>query len=84
MDQSAVTEVSVEDLLNNLLDLAQPLDPLELPLLDAHGATLAEDVFLGDRKVLSAGNAIRSTHIGQRPLARRPHGYGARPRQASA
>ena len=53
MDQSAVTEVSVEDLLNNLLDLAQPLDPLELPLLDAHGATLAEDVFLGDRKVLS-------------------------------
>jgi len=64
MDQSAVTEVSVEDLLNNLLDLAQPLDPLELPLLDAHGATLAEDVFLGDRKVLSAGNAIRSTHIG--------------------
>jgi molybdopterin biosynthesis enzyme len=64
MDQSAVTEVSVEDLLNELLDLAHPLDPLELPLLDAHGATLAEDVFLGDRKVLSAGNAIRSTHIG--------------------
>ena len=64
MDQSAVTEVSAEDLLNELLDLAHPLDPLELPLLDAHGATLAEDVFLGDRKVLSAGNAIRSTHIG--------------------
>jgi molybdopterin biosynthesis enzyme len=64
MDQSAVTEVSVEDLLNQLLDLAHPLEPLELPLLDAHGATLAEDVFLGDRKVLSAGNAIRSTHIG--------------------
>jgi molybdopterin molybdotransferase len=64
MDQSAVTEVSVEDLLNQLLELAHPLEPLELPLLDAHGATLAEDVFLGDRKVLSAGNAIRSTHIG--------------------
>jgi molybdopterin biosynthesis enzyme len=64
MDQNALADISVEDLLNDLLELAHPLEPLELPLLDAHGATLAEDVFLGERKMLSAGNAIRSTHIG--------------------
>ena len=32
---------SVEELLANLLDIAAPLAPFDMPLLDAHGATLA-------------------------------------------
>jgi molybdopterin biosynthesis enzyme len=35
-----------------------------LPLLDAHGATLAEDVFAGERLVLRANSRIRSTQVG--------------------
>jgi molybdopterin biosynthesis enzyme len=35
-----------------------------MPLLDAHGATLASDVYAGERLVLRAGRRIRSTHIG--------------------
>lgn len=35
-----------------------------MPLLDAHGATLAEDVFAGERLVLRAGARIRATQIG--------------------
>jgi len=40
------------------------LAPLDLPLLDAHGATLASDIEIGSRKVLTGGSRIRSTHIG--------------------
>jgi molybdopterin biosynthesis enzyme len=35
-----------------------------MPLLDAHGATLAEDIFAGERHVLKKGSRIRSTQIG--------------------
>ena len=35
---------NVESYLKQLLLLAQPLAPLDLPLLDAHGATLASDI----------------------------------------
>jgi molybdopterin biosynthesis enzyme len=35
-----------------------------MPLLDAHGATLAEDVYAGERLVMKAGSRIRSTQIG--------------------
>jgi molybdopterin biosynthesis enzyme len=35
-----------------------------MPLLDAHGATLAEDVHAGERLVLRAGARIRATQIG--------------------
>ena len=38
--------------------------PLDLPLLDAHGATLASDIEVGTRRVLTGGSRIRSTHIG--------------------
>lgn len=55
---------NAESYLRQLLLLAQPLAPLDLPLLDAHGATLASDIEVGTRKVLSSGSRIRSTHIG--------------------
>ena len=35
-----------------------------MPLLDAHGATLAEDIYAGTRHVLKKGSRIRSTQIG--------------------
>ena len=35
-----------------------------MPLLDSHGATLAEDVYQGDRLALRSGSRIRSTQIG--------------------
>ena len=47
-----------------LLTLATPLEPLDMPLLDAHGATLASDISSGDRIVLAEGARIRSTQIG--------------------
>ena len=54
----------VDEFLTALLSNVQPLAPLDLPLLDAHGATLAEDIFAGERLVLKAGLPIRSTTIG--------------------
>jgi len=56
--------ISVDEYLSELLAIAQPLAPLDMPLLDAHGATLATDVYAGDRLVLRGGGRIRSTHIG--------------------
>jgi len=56
--------VSVDELIDQLLDISHPLAPLDLPLLDAHGATLAEDVYAGSRLVLRKGSKIRSTQIG--------------------
>jgi molybdopterin biosynthesis enzyme len=35
-----------------------------MPLLDAHGATLASDIYAGERLVLRSGSRIRSTQIG--------------------
>lgn len=54
----------VDEFLTALLSVVHPLDPIELPLLDAHGATLAEDLFAAERVVLKAGTPIRSTTIG--------------------
>ena len=54
----------VDEFLTALLSIVQPLAPIDLPLLDAHGATLAEDIFAGERLVLKAGSPIRSTTIG--------------------
>ena len=60
MDQ----QVSVEEFLEQLLAIAHPLSPFEMPLLDAHGASLASDIFAGERVVMPSGSRIRSTHIG--------------------
>lgn len=54
----------VDEFLTALLSVVHPLEPIELPLLDAHGATLAEDLFAAERVVLKAGTPIRSTTIG--------------------
>jgi molybdopterin molybdotransferase len=57
-------QLGVDEFLALLLRLAAPLAALDLPLLDAHGATLAEDIYAGERLVLKAGSRIRSTQIG--------------------
>jgi molybdopterin molybdotransferase len=54
----------VDEVLTSLLNLCEPLEPFDMPLLDAHGATLAEDVYAGERLVMKAGSRIRSTQIG--------------------
>ncbi len=54
----------VNEFAGKLIDLASPIDPFDMPLLDAHGATLAHDVYLGEQLVLRAGSRIRSTQIG--------------------
>jgi molybdopterin biosynthesis enzyme len=56
--------VRVDEVLASLLNLCSPLEPFDMPLLDAHGATLAEDVFAGERLVMKSGSRIRSTQIG--------------------
>ena len=56
--------VRVDEVLASLLNLCTPLEPFDMPLLDAHGATLAEDVYAGERLVMKAGSRIRSTQIG--------------------
>lgn len=47
-----------------LLSMARPLEPLDLPLLDAHGATLAREIRDDSRILLPEGVRIRSTQIG--------------------
>ena len=54
----------VDEFLTSLLAICKPLDSFEMPLLDAHGATLAADIYAGDRLVLREGTRIRSTQIG--------------------
>jgi molybdopterin biosynthesis enzyme len=54
----------VDEFLTSLLAICKPLEPFEMPLLDAHGATLAEDIYAGERLVLRSGTRIRSTQIG--------------------
>ena len=54
----------VDEFLTALLSTVRPLEPIDLPLLDAHGATLAEDLYAAERLVLKAGAPIRSTTIG--------------------
>lgn len=56
--------MKVADLAAELLTLAKPLAAFDMPLLDAHGATLALDVSSGDRTVMKSGSRIRSTQIG--------------------
>ena len=63
----------VDEFLSALLSKVQPLAPLDLPLLDAHGATMAEDIFAGERLVLSGGSPIRSTTIGLAASIGRDH-----------
>ena len=54
----------VDEFLTSLLAICKPLESFDMPLLDAHGATLAEDIYAGERLVMKAGSRIRSTQIG--------------------
>jgi molybdopterin molybdotransferase len=54
----------VDEFLTSLISICKPLDSFDMPLLDAHGATLASDVHAGERLVLRAGARIRATQIG--------------------
>ena len=65
--------VRVDEFLSSLLALCRPLEPFDMPLLDAHGATLAADVFAGERLVLKEGSRIRSTQIGLAASIGRDH-----------
>ena len=55
---------NVDDIRADLLEISVQLTPFEMPLLDAHGAILAEDVYAGERLVLQSGSRIGSIHIG--------------------
>lgn len=56
--------VRVAELAAQLLALSRPLAAFDMPLLDSHGATLAEDIYQGDRLALRSGSRIRATQIG--------------------
>ena len=55
--------VAVEALQEQLLNLSKPLAALDLPLLDAHGATLASDLLVDEKPVIRSGQLIDSTQI---------------------
>lgn len=55
--------VAVESLQEQLLNLSKPLAALDLPLLDAHGATLASDLLVDEIPVIRSGQLIDSTQI---------------------
>ena len=57
-------QVRVDEFLTELLAICRPLEPFNMALLDAHNATLAEDIYAGERLVLKKGSRIRSTQIG--------------------
>lgn len=63
----------VDEFLSSLLAICRPLEAFEMSLLDAHGATLAEDIYAGDRLVLKSGSRIRSTQIGLAASIGRDH-----------
>ena len=63
----------VDEFLTSLLAICRPLDSFEMPLLDAHGATLSEDVYSGERLVMRSGSRIRSTQIGLAASIGRDH-----------
>lgn len=56
--------IRVAELAARLLVLAKPLSAFDMPLLDSHGATLAQDVLDGDEVAIRSGARIRATQIG--------------------
>ena len=58
------SRISVKSMLTELLAISHPLEPFDMPLLDAHGATLAADIFASDVLVLEEGVRIRSPQVG--------------------
>lgn len=58
------SQISVKNMLAELLAISHPLSPFDMPLLDAHGATLAANIYAGEQLVLRQGVRIRSPQIG--------------------
>ena len=58
------SRISVKNMLSELLAISHPLTPFDMPLLDSHGATLAEEISVGGQVVLHKGARIRSPQIG--------------------
>jgi len=71
--------LTVEQMQERLLELAKPLAALDLPLLDSHGATLANDLLVDEQLAIKNGQQIGSTQIalaaslGLDRLPARPH-----------
>ena len=63
----------VDEFLSSLIAICRPLEPFDMALLDAHGATLASDIYAGERLVLKSGSRIRSTQIGLAASIGRDH-----------
>jgi len=55
--------VSVASMQEQLLNMSNPLAALDLPLLDAHGASLASDLLVDEKLVIKSGQRIDSTQI---------------------
>jgi molybdopterin biosynthesis enzyme len=55
--------VTVAQMYERLMELATPLTPLELPLLDAHGATMASDLLIDEQVAIKSGTKINSAQI---------------------
>ena len=55
--------LSVASMQEQLLNLSNPLAALDLPLLDAHGASLASDLLVDEKLVIKSGQRIDSTQI---------------------
>ena len=66
-------QTRVDGFLTSLLAICKPLESFDMPLLDAHGATLSEDIYAGERLVMRAGSRIRSTQIGLAASIGRDH-----------
>jgi molybdopterin biosynthesis enzyme len=56
--------IKLSEFANELLALARPLAAFDMPLMDAHGATLALDVIANNKTIMKSGSRIRSTQIG--------------------
>lgn len=56
--------IKVAELAAQLLSLSKPLAAFDMPLLDSHGATLAQDIYRGEKVALRSGSRIRATQIG--------------------
>ena len=57
--------LTVEQLQERLLELAKPLAALDLPLLDSHGATLANDLLVDEQLAIKMVNklALPRSHL---------------------
>ena len=66
-------QTRVDEFLTSLLGICAPLDSFEMSLLDAHGATLASDIYAGERLVIRSTQIGLAASIGRDRLPTRPH-----------